>query len=174
MTAWQSLQLISPAQWAYALGLAALFWWRGPSLVAWVLLADFAALLAIAGAMDFGLMGKDAARWSMAVAWVASVSILATNPGMARAIAAIGAFSIAIFVICLQFGVQFATTSAIVNASAFLMLAVAGIGMGGDSGAGRGHSDRPVSVGLQAGNPVMASGGMAHGAVMLSQDRGGH
>lgn len=165
--------MISPAQWAYALGLAGLFAWRGPSLVAWVLLADFLALLAIAGAMDFGLLDRTGANWSMLVVWVATAAAFAMQPGTGRVLAALSVAAITIFIACLYFRVQFATTSAIVNASAFIMLAVAGYGMGGDSGGSRRYSDRPLSVGLSAGNSGLGAGGMARGADLLSSDSGG-
>ena len=172
MTVWQSLALVSPAQWAYAVGLAMLFWWRGPSPVAWVLLADFIALLAIAAAMDFQLIDRNGAHWSMLVVWVASVAVLATIPGAGRVIAAIGMGVIAFFLIALRFQFQFPATSAIVNAGAFIMLAVAFYGMGTSGGNGRGNADRPVSLGLSVGNHGLAAGGMAQGAAHLSADRG--
>ncbi len=172
MTVWQSLALVSPAQWAYAVGLALLFWWRGPSPVAWVLLADFAALLAIAAVMDFQLIDRNGAHWSMLVVWVASVAVLATIPGAGRVIAAIGVVWVTFFLIALRFQFQFPATSAIVNAGAFIMLAVALYGLGSTGGSGRGHSDRPLPVGLSVGNHGLAAGGMAQGAAHLSADRG--
>lgn len=173
MTVWQSIQLISPAQWAYAIGLAALFWLRGPSLVAWVLLADFLALLAIAAAMDFGALGAAEARWSMLVVWVATAAVMAVSPGVAKVMASVCVLAIAAFLACLLFGVQFGTTSAILNAAAFIILGVALIGMGGAGGGSRGHSDRPLPVAIQAGNDGLASGGLARRADLLSPDRGG-
>lgn len=168
MTVWQSFALISPAQWAYAFGLAVLFWLRGPSLVAWVLLADFVAILAVAGAMDFRLIEKSDARLFMLVIWAATAAIMVTQPGVGRVIAAISAIMLAIFAACLAFGVQMSATSAIVNAGAFIILAVAtyGLGSGGDTGGGR--ADRPLPVGLQGGNLGIREGGGAIGAALLS------
>lgn len=171
MTIWQSLALVSPAQWAYAAGLAALFAWRGPSFIAWVLLADFVVILAIAAAMDFGIASERAARISMLIVWIASAAILVTQPGAARVIAAISAGTVLIFSACLLFNVQFGTTSAIVNALAFIMLAVAAHGTGDIGGGRRGHSDMPLPVGVSVGNHGMAAGGLARRADVLSQDR---
>jgi hypothetical protein len=165
--------MISPAQWAYAIGLAGLFWARGPSLVAWVLLADFIALLAIAGAMDFALIEEAGARWSMLVVWVATAAVMAVLPGAGKVIAVICAVSIMAFVALFFLGVQTGTTSAILNVASFIILGVAWLGIGGDSGAGRRFHPVPLPVEVSGGNLGMGEGGVARGARMLSQDRGG-
>ena len=177
MTLWQSLQLISPAQWLYAAGLVTLFSWRGPSFTAWVLLADFIALLLIAAAMDFGLLvrepGNDQATAAMVVVWVASAAILVTQPGLPRALGAIGAVSILIFAALVYFGVNIATTSAIVNLMGFLQIAVAGIagGSGNDSG-GSGRSNHvPVSVVVQGRDYSLGQMADAAGYDPISQNR---
>lgn len=177
MTLWQSIGLISPAQWAYAAALAGLFAWRGPSPILWVLVADYVAMLAIFAAMDFGLLarepGNDEVSWAFLVLWVATVAYLATIPGAGRVMALVGFLTIAFFLAALRFQFQFLATSAIVNAGAFIMLAVAAYGMGNGGGAGRGHSDRPLPLGLSAGDHQLGAGGLAHGAGLLSQDRRG-
>jgi hypothetical protein len=173
LTAWQSFQMISLAQWAYAIGLAGLFWACGPSLVAWVLLADFIALLAIAGAMDFALIEEGGARWSMLVVWVATAAVMAMLPGAGRVIAAICAVAIMAFVALLFLGVQIGTTSAILNLASFIIIGVAGFGIGGDSGAGRRFHPVPLPLEVSGGNLGVGEGGVAHGARMLSQGGGG-
>lgn len=172
MTIWQSMALISPAQAAYALGLAVLFYWRGPSITAWVLLADFIAILAIAGAMDMEWLDRKQATLSMLVVWVVSTAILATMP--LKILAALGAVAVGAFIAAIRFDVQTSTTSAIVNAVAFIMLAVALYGLGGDSGGGgRLAVDRPLSVGLPPRDIGMGQAGVAQRADLLSPDRRG-
>lgn len=185
MTVWQSLALISPWQAAYALGLAVLFYTRGPSLIAWVLLADFIAILAVMGAMDFGLLvrapGNDQATGAVLVVWCITAAVLVSQPGLARVLAGFSFVGISIFAATLYFGVQTGTTSAIVNALALVQLAVAGIGLGGDDGGNRGrYSDRgnPVSVsggdyGMVGSSAAQGAGGLARRADLLSQDGGG-
>lgn len=172
MTIWQSMAMISPAQAFYGLGLIILFWLRGPSPTAWVLLADFIALLAIAGAMDMEWLDPSQSKLSMLVVWVVSTAILATMP--LKILAALGAVAVAAFIATIRFDVQMGTTSAIVNAVAFIMLAVALYGLGGDSG-GRGRLavDRPLSVGLPPRDMGMGQAGVAQRAGLLSPDRRG-
>lgn len=180
MTIWQSIALISPWQAAYALGLAGLFWWRGPSPIAWILLADFVAILATMAAMDFGWLtrepGNDSVTRTVLVIWCLSVALLALQSGPGWIMAAIGAVAIPLFAATLVFGVQVATTSAIVNALSFTMLAVAFYGLGGHDGDGgrnrHGLADRPLSLGHSAQGAAMAFGGVAQSAAHLSPDRG--
>ena len=174
MTIWQSLALISAWQAAYAVGLVALFWVRGSSLIAGILLADFIALLAIAAAMDFAILDKADARWFMLVVWIGTAAFLITQPGAGRVMGAISAITAMIFLICLRFDVQIATTSAIVNAIALIQLAVAGIGSGGDDHGNRGrHSDVGHSLSISVRSSGLGAGGMAQTAALLSQDRRG-
>jgi hypothetical protein len=176
VTIWQSIGLVTPAQWAYGIGLALLFWWRGPSLVAWTLLAGFVATLAIAAAMDFGVLSKSDARMFMLIVWLATAAAMAVQPGPAQIIAAVSVFSIVIFAAGLYFELEFRTTAAIVSVGSFIILAVAiyEMGDGGSSGFGRrGPVGGPHPVGLPAGDEDLGERGMAQGAGLLSQDRRG-
>jgi hypothetical protein len=168
--------MISPWQAIYAFGLVLLFGLRGPSLVAWVLLADFVAIMAIMGAMDLGLLtrapGHDQPTGAVLVVWCLTAAIFVTQPGVAKVLACISALGIAAFAATLLFGVQASTTSAIVNALAFVQLAVAGFGTGDGGGSYRGRADQPLSVAVSAGSVGMGAGGYARGADLLSQDRG--
>ena len=175
MTLAESLMLISIPQAVYGLGLVLLFGLRGPSLVAWVLLADFVAVLAIMGAMDFGLLvrepGHDEVTASVMVVWCVTAAILAPRPGLGRVLAMFNAAGVMVMIFGLFWGVQISTTSAIVNAIALIQLAVAGIGSSGADGGGRRISFGEIPVAVSQGRDVMASGGMAKGASVLSQDR---
>jgi hypothetical protein len=174
VTIWQSIGLVTPAQWAYGIGLALLFWWRGPSLVAWTLLAGFVATLAIAAAMDFGVLGKSDARLFMLIVWVATAAALVTQPGPGLAIAAVSAAFIPVFAAGIYFGVEFRTTAAIVSVGSFIILAVAFYGMGNGGPGGIDHrrpADRPLDLGLSAEADQLGEGGLAQSAAFLSQDR---
>jgi hypothetical protein len=177
LSIWQSIAMVSPWQVLYAIGLVILFWWRGVSAAAVVLLIDFAALLAILAAMDFGWLDRDAATSAMMVIWCGSTVSLAILPGAAKIMAILGLFGVAAFIATIAFGVQIGTTSAIVNMIGFVMLAVAIYGLGNGSGFGgggdRGVSGDPVFMAPKAGNQIMGAGGLATRADLLSQDRGG-
>jgi hypothetical protein len=165
--------MVSPAQWAYAFALAGLFWLKGPTMPAFTLLGAFLALLAIAGAMDFQIIGQSDARLFMLIVWVCVAAALAMQPGSARVMAAVAAIVIAGFTIGMLLHFPFSTTSAIVNAGAFIMLAVYGVGLGSGGDTRRGHADMPLSVGISARDIDMGERGVAQSAGLLSQDRRG-
>lgn len=177
MTLWQSLASVTPWQAAYAVGLIVLFWTRGASFIAWVLLADFIVLTGIAGAMDFGWLireqGNDQVLGAMMVVWCVTAVVLAVHPKGSMLLAAFSAAGVVMMLTSLRFGVQISTTSAIVNTLALVQLAVAGIGTGGVDGGGRRSASGVISVAQPQGYFGAGAGVMASRQNLLSQDRGG-
>ncbi len=161
------ISLISPGQWAYLIALALLFWWRGPSFAAWVLLANAVATLAVLGAMDWGLLGHTEKTLFLMLIDFASGAVLLTSPGLPRVLAVGYGIIILVYPANIIFGVSEGTTFAIVIGIGILQIVVAGIGYGGDGGGGlRRYSDGPHLVALPGRNsglgaPVVAevSGG---------------
>ena len=177
MTLWASAMLISPWQMAYAIGLVVLFGRRGPTLIAWVLLADFLIILGIMAAMDFGLLvreqGNDQVTASVLVVWCVTAAIMVTQPGLGRVLAVLSVLGITAFSATLFWGVQVSTTSAIVNTVALFQLAVACFGSSGDdSGDGRRVSSGQVCVEIPSRVEGVVFGGVAQGASLLSADCG--
>lgn len=178
MTAlWDSIAQITLWQVAYAIGLLVMFGLRGPSFIAWVLLADFVALLAILGAMDFGWLiresGNDQVLGAQMVVWCVTAAVLAVHPKGSMLLAVFSVSGVATMVFALRFGVQMSATSAIVNTLAMVQLAVAVIGTGGMDGGHRRDAAGDISLAPPGGYTGGSAGGMASGANLLSQDRGG-
>jgi hypothetical protein len=163
---------MSGMQIAYAIALAGLFAWRGPSLTAWVLLGNMVAALVGCLAMDWGLLGRSDATLTMMLIDFVSAAILVTQPGLPRVIAAGYAATIPLYSLSIMFSVAESTTFAIVIGIGFAQLAVAGIGAGGDDRGNRGRfSDVGYPVSVSGRNSGMGAGGLAQGASLLSPDR---
>ena len=165
---------MSGPQIAYAVALVALFAWRGPSFTAWVLLGNMGAALAGCYAMDLGVIGRTDTTLAMMLIDFVSASLLLTQPGMPRVIAAGYAVTIPLYALNVVFGVSESTTFALVIGLGFVQLVVAGIGAGGDDRGNRSRRDDvagPVSV--SGRNYGMVSGGFAQVAGLLSQDHRG-
>lgn len=183
MTLLQAFGMISLGQMAYAVCLAALFSWRGPSFILWVMLADFVALLVIAGAMDLGLLVRngdaDTATPAMMIVWVVSAAVLAFRPDtLAHVLAGLSALAIPVFGLTIVFGVQISTTAAIVNAIAFIQLVAVGVGLG-NHGGGAGRGLRDISAHMAASfqgdyvGEIAGQGGVALDRHLLSADSRG-
>ena len=165
---------MSGPQIAYALAMAALFAWRGPSFATWVLLGNMVAALLGCLAMDVGILERaDATLTMMLIDFVAG-SILLTRPGLSRVIAVGYGMTIPFYWLSLRFGVSEGTTFAIVIGIGFVQLMVAGIGTGSNDRGNRGRrADVAGSVSVSGRNSGLAQGGVAQGAALLSQHRRG-
>lgn len=167
MTLLQSIGMIDVGQTAYAVILTALFAWRGPNFVLWVLLADFFALLAVLGAMDIGILVRDevtdTATPALMIVWLASAVAFILRPGqLTIAMASLSAAAILVFIVTVGFDVQISTTAAIVNVIAFIQLAVAGFGSGNNGGGNsRGLRDMPDYLASSLRIDPMGERGMA-------------
>jgi hypothetical protein len=147
------------------------------------MLADFVALMAIAGAMDLGLLVRngdtDTATPAMMIVWVVSAAVLAfRSDTLSHILAGLSALAIPAFGLTIVFGVQISTTAAIVNAIAFIQLVVVGFGLGNHGGGyGRGLRDMPghLAASFQGDYVVeiAGQGGMAMDRHLLSADSRG-
>lgn len=128
---------MNAAQIIYALALALIFAARGPIFPAWVLLANMLATLAACLAMDLGALERDGATLTMMIIDLASGAALMQRPGLSRVVAVGYAATVPLYSLTIVFEVQTDTTFAIVNGIAFIQLAVAGFGSGGNGGGNR-------------------------------------
>lgn len=158
----------------YAAALAAVFATRGPSAAAWGLLANMAATIAACLAMDLGALDRGNATIAIMLIDFATGAALMMRPGVARIIAAGYAVTVPIYSMTVIFGVQTGTTFAIVNAIAFIQLAVVYIGNGSDD---LGNRDRRASLADHLASSFrsdpVGKGGMAQSHGLLSVDSRG-
>ena len=165
---------MSGPQIAYAVALAALFVWRGPSFTAWVLLGNMGAALVGCYAMDLGLIGRTDTTLAMMLIDFVSASLLLTQSGLPRVIAAGYAVTIPLYALNVVFGVSEGTTFALVIGLGFVQLVVAGIGSDSDDrGNHSRNADMEISLSAPGRNSGMVSGGFAQVAGLLSQDHRG-
>ena len=143
------------AQWAYMIGLAALFVWRGPSFAAWVLLGNAIATLSVCLAMDLDVLGRQDATLFMMLIDLASGVALMTDPGLSRLLALGYAVTVPIYSASVVFGVAETTTFAVVVGVGMLQLVVAGFGQGGDDNGSRRRLCADLYlVAVPSGNPA--------------------
>ncbi len=160
------ISLVSPGQWLYLIALALLFWWRGPSFAAWVLLANAVVTLAVLGAMDWGLMGRTEKTLFLMLVDFVSGAVLLTSPGLPRVLSIGYAITVPLYSANIIFGVSEGTTFAVVIGIGLLQIVVAGIGHDDN---GRGGLRRPSGVASALGLP---RGNRAARALYLAEDSG--
>jgi hypothetical protein len=164
---------VNTGQIIYALALAGVFLWRGPSHVAWVLLANMAATLAACLALDLGMARADATKAMMLIDMV-SAAVLIVRPGLPQLVSVGYVATFWLYMANLRFGLSEATTFAVVVGLGFLQIMVAAIGTGGNNRGGSGRVPflhNFVAPSRRVGR--VGAVGMAQSGVMLSQDRGG-
>lgn len=158
----------------YALALAGIFAWRGPSFAVWVLLGNMLATLAVCGAMDLQWITRDNATLSMMLTDFASAAVLITKPGISRIIAAGYGVTVPIYSASIIFGATESATFAVVVAIGFLQLMVAGIGSNDNGLRGRGgrsYVGHPLLLArrVDGGRAGSVAAGRRHGEI----NRGG-
>lgn len=142
---------------AYALGLAVVFYHRGPSFAAWGLLANFAAFLAVCLAMDLAWLTREETTIWFAVIDCATGAVMALRGGLSRIIATGYAVTVPIYALAVVFGVSTDTTFAIVWAVVALQLLAVYFGTGSNHGRGnrRRRGAGPAFGGTSRGNSGM-------------------
>ena len=157
----------------YALALAGVFLWHGPSHAAWVLLANMAATLAACLALDFGMDRSDATLTMMLIDFVSGAALV-FKPGLSRVLAAGYATTVPLYALNILAGLSEGTTFAVVMAVGFIQIMVAAIGGDSNDRGNRGrHSDVGHSLSISVRSSGLGASGMAQTAAMLSQDRRG-
>jgi len=125
---------MNTAQITYAVLLAIVFAWRGPSYGLWVLLGNLLATLAICLGMDLGAVGRSDATVYMMIVDAASGAALVIRPGLAR-VASVGyALTVPIYSAVILFGVSPDTTFAVIYVVLFAQLGVFAVGGNGGNG----------------------------------------